>query len=79
MQDTSFTRVPYDRMIITLYQDKGQWFALYSGNGSEEIRHLFGTSVLPTPFTSASDPDAVYQTVSRLNPNCLVMLESEGN
>jgi hypothetical protein len=64
-------------MTLTLYRDSGMWCVRHTGRGSEKIRDLFGTDVLPTAFTANADPVTVYTAISKLNPDDTVILKSE--
>lgn len=63
------------RQQIALFLDAGVWKARFSGD-DQEIRRLFGTDTLPTPFTSQTPAADVLERLKRLNPNDDVFLES---
>jgi hypothetical protein len=55
------------------------WNAKYTGPQAREIGPLFGFPpnadvILPTAFTTKATPETVLAEVSRLNPNCEVVL-----
>ena len=37
-------------MLVTLKREGGIWVGVHSGPGSDEVRELFGTDTLPTPY-----------------------------
>lgn len=41
-----------------------------------EVRDLFGTAILPTPFRLSADPAIVLDTIRRLNPDRRVILDA---
>lgn len=44
--------------------------------GDKKIFQLFGSTVLPLPFTSESSSDTVVSDVKNRNPDAIVTLES---
>lgn len=58
---------------ITLFKTVRGWMARFS---EAEIKELFGTDTLPTPFTAAASPAVVMAEVRRLNPRCVVILSA---
>jgi hypothetical protein len=59
---------------ITLIRTPQGWIADYSGPHAEQIRLLFGCSLLPTAFTAKALPDVVKRTIQQLNPGVRVDL-----
>lgn len=54
---------------ITLVFDGGYgWHARYSGPHAREIKNLFGTTILPTPFTPKATFDMVRAELATRNP-----------
>jgi hypothetical protein len=45
---------------------------LVSGQPDPEITALFGTHIIPTPYTSASSMPVAAAEIRRLNPGCTV-------
>ena len=56
---------------ITLAVRDGTWHATFT---DPEIRRLFGTDTLPTPYTSRAPAETVLAEVSRRNPDSVVTL-----
>lgn len=50
------------------------WTAETKGYGYHDLIKLFGTSVLPTPFTSSCSADKVREAIQRLNPHADVIV-----
>lgn len=46
----------------------GNWVARYTGPHAVEIKRLFGTDTLPTPFTSHTSKQAVLAVLRDKNP-----------
>lgn len=59
-------------MIIKLFLLNGSWMAKHEGDS--EIRSLFGTDTLPTPFFAPMAGECVVDEISRLNPTKSVVL-----
>lgn len=61
---------------IKLYKTDKCWMAenLVNGKPDTSIIALFGTHMLPTPFTSNASADIVIKRVSDLNPGSKVEL-----
>ena len=62
-------------MLITLKQDGGIWVGVHTGQGSDEIVDLFGTHILPTPFTANVLGTVVQDAIRKLNPEHTVVWE----
>ena len=58
---------------ITLYRANGSWTARHT---DPVVRRLFGTDTLPTPYTERALPSFVRQAIERLNPACIVEVQS---
>ena len=54
---------------IALSIRDGTWHATFT---DPEIRRLFGTDTLPTPYTSRAPAETVLAEVSQRNPDCVV-------
>lgn len=52
---------------IELYLTNQGWMANHIGD--EEIRSLFGTTIIPTAFTSKAQADTVQAKIAALNPD----------
>ena len=57
---------------IILYTRKNSWVAQFVGPHAQEIIRLFGTDVLPLPFTPTANPELVRETVEHRNPDVFV-------
>lgn len=59
---------------ITLVFDSGYgWHARYSGPHAAEIKDLFGTNILPTPFTPQATFDMVRSELASRNPGAVIV------
>ena len=56
---------------ITLFLADGGWMAT---DTDPQVRKLFGTDTLPTPFLVGTHPEMVQDAVQRLNPGAVVVL-----
>ena len=59
---------------IALYISGGQWHAQHLGPYAREVRELFGTTVLPTPFSHICPAEDVLEEIQALNPRTVVYL-----
>lgn len=59
---------------IELFKTNQGWMADFQGPQAEEIRRLFGTSVIPTPFTAQAESANVMANIQSKNPDCIVVL-----
>lgn len=57
---------------IELSLGRAGWLADFKGN--EEIKRLFGTTKIPTPFTELTSAELVREAVQFLNPGAVVVL-----
>jgi hypothetical protein len=57
---------------IILSTINGNVMAETVGGNENEIRNLFGTTILPTPYTDKFEPNAVKATIQALNPGAWV-------
>ena len=57
---------------IELSLGRSGWLADFKGN--QEIKKLFGTTVIPTPFTELTPAALVKEAVQFLNPGAVVVL-----
>jgi hypothetical protein len=53
----------------------GVWYAQFIGPHAEIIRGLFGTDLIPTPWTGDSDPDEVLADLMARNPGFEVSID----
>jgi hypothetical protein len=60
--------------IIRLKHTETGWTADFVGD--DEIKSLFGTTVIPTAFTSLAPGPYVQAEIQRLNPDCLVVFSA---
>lgn len=61
-----------DPNTILLYRQGGMWVGEHFGPAAQEIRELFGTTILPTPFSAVVSPGEVMETIQDLNPGKVV-------
>ena len=61
---------------ITLYRGGNCWLAQFSGPHAMEIRRLFDTDTLPTPFSEAATPNVVLAAIERANPDMQVEIRA---
>lgn len=56
--------------MIRLYLANGTWMAdtQFAAN-ADEVRRLFGTDQLPTPYTDKTPARCVYDAIARANPS----------
>jgi hypothetical protein len=57
---------------ITLRISGNCWIAQHHGSREAELLDLFGTTALPTCFTSLAPAAEVQREIARLNPDCIV-------
>ena len=59
---------------IKVVQEDGSWFTehLIDGEPDQQLVNLFGTNVIPTPWSEDTDRDAVVEDLSVRNPNSTV-------
>ena len=57
---------------IRLFKTANGWMADFVGDS--EIQSLFGTTIIPTAFTAQANQWDVFKEISRLNPQCEVVL-----
>jgi len=50
------------------------WLARHTGAGADDVMALFGTNVLPTPFSASVSPDVVLARIEELNPDAQVVI-----
>jgi hypothetical protein len=62
---------------IKLSLQEGNWMATYFGPCAENIALLFGTTTLPTAFTSDAGADEVLSEIRQSNPGAQVYLNEE--
>ncbi len=59
---------------ITIYATPTGYNARWSGPEAANIRRLFGTATIPTAYTARARADDVLAAITRLNPECNVVL-----
>ena len=59
---------------IALYTRGGQWHAQHCGPQAAEVRELFGTTVLETPFSHICPAEDVLEEIQALNLHTTVYL-----
>ena len=60
---------------IAIFTDKGNWHAdMTNADGAEEIRALFNSYILPTPFTSRTAEYEVKRELARRNPGHTIVV-----
>ncbi len=67
-----------DLNVISLHFIGKAVMAKYIGPHSTEIKSLFQSDTLPTPYTTNTPMDAVISEMSRLNPDALVVWYLDG-
>lgn len=58
---------------IQLYLKDGAWVAMHYREAGVEAVRLFGTNLLPTPYTSATPAADVQARIQALNPGLVVV------
>lgn len=58
-----FSTFAEDKPTIELFIDQGTWYAI-----CDEFKDLFGTDILPTPFTSKIPAEIVQEEIQKKNP-----------
>lgn len=58
---------------IILSRTEQGWVARHS---DPEIRRLFGTETLPTPFTATASPEMVHHEIQSLNPGARIVVHA---
>lgn len=62
------------KQILVLVTDGQAYHADYSSTDeADDMRRLFGTTIIPTAFTANADPTMVQAEIQRLNPQYDVM------
>ena len=51
-----------------------EWQARFAGPHADTVIALFGTDVIPTPYTKYSTPETVQQAIADLNPGIDVVV-----
>lgn len=68
--------------MIILHKDQESETVLATVDMNEEnyadIKRLFGTTTLPTAYTSLSSRETVLQAIRKLNPTSIVKWEEKG-
>lgn len=62
---------------IRLFTTPKGWMADFGNDAA--ILFLFGTSIIPTAFTSRATASVVHAEISRLNPECNVIVDPTCN
>jgi hypothetical protein len=57
-----------EKNAIQIVPVDGQYVARWSGPHAAEVRRLFGSVELPTPYTTATPGPDVKREIERLNP-----------
>jgi hypothetical protein len=52
---------------IVLFLEARSWHARFEGPHADTVLNLFGTTVVPTPFTSAANPAFVLEEIRKRN------------
>jgi hypothetical protein len=68
--------ISVDANTITLLRQGGMWYGNFAGPDAVNIRNLFGTTLVPTPFQAEVNASRVYAAIQHLNPNKTVLLEA---
>lgn len=62
---------------IRLFTTPNGWMMDFGDDAA--ILSLFGTSIIPTAFSSAATASVVHAEISRLNPECNVIVDPTRN
>ena len=62
---------------VRLFTTPKGWMADFGDDA--EILSVFGTSIIPTAFTSRATASVVHAEISRLNPECNVIVDPTRN
>ena len=57
---------------ITVWSDGENWQATFHDDA--EVKGLFGTDTIPTPYLARADGEPVRAKVQERNPDCVVVL-----
>ena len=60
---------------IIISKNESCYIATFTGDKENQIRDLFGSNSLPTPFTPAANPQEVKNTMQKNNPDAEVVLD----
>ena len=63
--------------LISLFKTAQGWMARFGGEDGAKFVKLFGTNILPLPFTAEAEPVQVLGTFQKLHPEADVWLERE--
>jgi len=59
---------------LLIWSDGVQYLCTWRGPHASEIRDLFGTDTLPTPWLANADPEVVRDDIAKHNAECVVRL-----
>ena len=65
----------YEGTTILITRTARGFDATFSGKEAANVIRLFGTNVMPTPFTSKAKIQDVMAEIQRLNPGALVITD----
>lgn len=57
---------------ITIIERDGTWYSRFTGEEEGEIRRLFHTNTIPTPYMSSYPKHKVIEDIKRRNPDYIV-------
>jgi hypothetical protein len=57
---------------ITIVEKDGLWYSKFTGDEEGEIRRLFHTNVIPTPYSSSYPKSKVVDDIKRRNHGYIV-------
>lgn len=60
--------------LITLFRLNGQWLAKHS---DKQVKELFGTDILPTPYFDTLPAEVVLREVAARNPSKVVKIGTD--
>lgn len=60
--------------IIEIQLGANGWNAHYFGPHAAGVYDLFGTTILPTPYTPAASSRTVFNALAERNPDCRILL-----
>ena len=59
---------------IALSQRQGHWVATFTGQGEARIRELFGSNMIPTPFSASTPANTVLVAIRLRNEGAAVSI-----
>ena len=63
--------------MMIIHRDDDGYHVEHLGPIGAQVRALFGTTILPAPFTRQARPRAVQEAIQRINPGVVVCLNPD--